>query len=163
MIWFETHLYDLVSNKPESFCIMMWCWIVENWSSKPLLTYINWPIFTSPIRFRKIDWNVIIRLTWLSCMFGKCNHHLKFYNSTFITQNFQFHFSTSACYLSFRIDMQGSVSRQLLHETKVNFTNDFSAVSKIWQRWCYAVIQFSTLWSLQIFAHAPTAQLSWHV
>ena len=44
-----------------------------------------------------------------------------------------------------------------------HFTIDFSTVIQISQTTCSALIQIIEDWSLQNFAHATTAVLSWHV
>ena len=45
-----------------------------------------------------------------------------------------------------------------------NTINYFSIVIiQIWKKIIFVVISFFVIWSVQIFAHDTTAQLSWHV
>ena len=47
--------------------------------------------------------------------------------------------------------------------TASSHNKKFSLVIQIWWRICFALIQIVSNWSLQNFAHATTAVLSWHV
>ena len=55
------------------------------------------------------------------------------------------------------------VSRLVVYYTGVHFTNDFLPAIQIRWKLRLAVIPLLAIRSRQIFAHATTAQLSWHV